>query len=108
MQYSQQSDNQNNNDLKKYTPIFIIVGVILLLVVFWGRITKTIPAGHGGVLFRLFGGGVDTEHQHQDIQSIIEDAIGPEATLVLLIHLAVFSSGTLQVSNGICHFSFPP
>ncbi len=66
MQYSQQSDNQNNSDLKKYTPIFILVGVIFLLVIFWGRITKTIPAGHGGVLFRLFGGGVDTSKTYEE------------------------------------------
>ncbi|MBO5854528.1 MAG: hypothetical protein J6Q61_07315 [Bacteroidales bacterium] len=66
MQYSQQSDNQNNNELKKYTPIFIIVGIIFLLIMFWGRITKTIPAGHGGVLFRLFGGGVDTSKTYEE------------------------------------------
>ena len=66
MQYSQQSDNQNNNELKKYTPIFIVVGIIFLLIIFWGRITKTIPAGHGGVLFRLFGGGVDTSKTYEE------------------------------------------
>jgi regulator of protease activity HflC (stomatin/prohibitin superfamily) len=33
---------------------------------FWGRITKTIPAGHGGVLFRLFGGGVDTSKTYEE------------------------------------------
>ena len=66
MQYSQQSDNQNSNDLKKYTPIFVIVGIIFLLIMFWGRITKTIPAGHGGVLFRLFGGGVDTSKTYEE------------------------------------------
>ena len=66
MQYSQQSDNRNNNELKKYTPIFVIVGIIFLLIMFWGRITKTIPAGHGGVLFRLFGGGVDTSKTYEE------------------------------------------
>ena len=66
MQYSQQSDNRGNNDLKRYTPIFIVVGIIFLLIVFWGRITKTIPAGHGGVLFRLFGGGVDVTRTYEE------------------------------------------
>ncbi|MBR4155636.1 MAG: prohibitin family protein [Bacteroidales bacterium] len=66
MQYSQQSDNRNNNELKKYTPIFVVVGIIFLLIMFWGRITKTIPAGHGGVLFRLFGGGVDTSKTYEE------------------------------------------
>lgn len=66
MEYSQQSNNQDPNSLKKYTPIFIIIGIIFLLIVFWGRITKTIPAGHGGVLFRLFGGGVDTSRTYEE------------------------------------------
>ncbi len=66
MEYTQQSNNRNNNDLRKYTPIFIIVGIVFLLILFWGRITKTIPAGHGGVLFRLFGGGVDTSRTYEE------------------------------------------
>lgn len=66
MEYSQQSNNRNNNELKKYTPIFIIVGIVFLVILFWGRITKTIPAGHGGVLFRLFGGGVDVTRTYEE------------------------------------------
>ncbi len=66
MEYSQQSNNRNNNELKRYTPIIVIVGIVFLLIVFWGRITKTIPAGHGGVMFRLFGGGVDTSRTYEE------------------------------------------
>lgn len=66
MEYTQQSNNRNNNDLKRYTPIFVVVGIIFLLIVFWSRITKTIPAGHGGVMFRLFGGGVDTSRTYEE------------------------------------------
>ena len=66
MEYTQQSNNRNNNDLKKYTPIFVVVGIVFLLILFWGRITKTIPAGHGGVMFRLFGGGVDTSRTYEE------------------------------------------
>ena len=66
MEYTQQSNNHNNNELKKYTPFLIIGGIVLLLIIFWSRITVTIPAGHGGVLFRLFGGGVDTEHTYEE------------------------------------------
>ncbi len=28
--------------------------------------TVTIPAGHGGVLFKLFSGGVDTERTYKE------------------------------------------
>ena len=66
MEYSQQSNNRNNNELKRYTPIIVVVGIVFLLIVFWGRITKTIPAGHGGVMFRLFGGGVDTSRTYEE------------------------------------------
>ena len=51
---------------------------------------------------------IDTEDHNQNVQSIVQNAINPETTLVLFVHLAIFGSGTLQVSNGICHFSFPP
>ena len=63
MQYQQQNQE---NPLKKHTPIIIIACVILLLIIFWSRITVTIPAGHGGVLFRLFGGGVDTSRTYEE------------------------------------------
>ena len=66
MEYSQQSNNRNNNELRKYTPIIIVVAAVFLLILFWGRITKTIPAGHGGVMFRLFGGGVDTSRTYEE------------------------------------------
>jgi len=53
-------------DFKKILPIAILVGAILLLIIFWSRMTTTVPAGHGGVLFRLFSGGVDTEKTYEE------------------------------------------
>ncbi|MCD4746644.1 MAG: prohibitin family protein [Bacteroidales bacterium] len=53
---------QEEINLKKVVPIIIIVIAIILLIVFWSRMTVTVEAGHGGVLFRTFGGGIDTEH----------------------------------------------
>lgn len=53
-------------DFKRILPIAIIVGAVLLVIIFWSRMTVTIPAGHGGVLFRLFDGGVDTEQTYQE------------------------------------------
>lgn len=65
MEYSQQSDNQKSG-IKRYTPLLIVIGIVLLLIIFWNRITVTIPAGHGGVIFRLFGGGVDTTKTYDE------------------------------------------
>lgn len=64
MQYSQNQSTDIN--FRKVLPYAIIVGAILLLIIFWNRITITIPAGHGGVLFRLFGGGVQTEKTYNE------------------------------------------
>ncbi len=47
-------------NFKRVIPIGIIVLAIILLIVFWSRMTVNIPAGHGGVIFRTFSGGVDT------------------------------------------------
>ncbi|MCP4550523.1 MAG: prohibitin family protein, partial [Bacteroidetes bacterium] len=35
-------------------------------IIFWSRMTITIDAGHGGVLFRTFGGGIDTENTYDE------------------------------------------
>ena len=62
MEYTQQYGNHNDKpfNTKKYIPIIIGIVAFLLVLIFWNRITVTIPAGHGGVLYRLFGGGIDT------------------------------------------------
>lgn len=53
-------------NLKKILPIAIILGVVLLIVIFWSRMTVSIPGGHGGVLFKLFAGGIDTENTYRE------------------------------------------
>lgn len=55
MEYTQ--NNNDNGNMKKYIPWMVTIGAVLLLIIFWNRISVTIPAGHGGVLFRMFGGG---------------------------------------------------
>ncbi len=60
------NQQQQNLDFKRILPIAIIVGAVLLLIIFWSRMTVTIPAGHGGVLFKLFAGGVDTEMTYKE------------------------------------------
>lgn len=51
---------QQEFDLRKALPIGIVVVVIIFIMIFWSRVTTTIEAGHAGVLFKTFGGGVDT------------------------------------------------
>ena len=53
------AQQQQEISLKKIFPIGISVLIIVLLIVFWSRMTVTVPAGHAGVLFRLMS-GVDT------------------------------------------------
>lgn len=64
MQYTQTTPPQLNT--KKIMPYAIVIGALLLLLIFWNRITVTIPAGHGGVLFKLFGGGVQTDRTYNE------------------------------------------
>lgn len=45
---------------KKVLPVGIIIVAVIMLIIFWSSMTITIDAGRGGVLFRTFGGGVDT------------------------------------------------
>jgi len=52
---------QQDFNLKKIAPIAIVVAAVIFVIIFWSRMTVTIEAGHAGVLFRTFTGGVDTE-----------------------------------------------
>lgn len=54
---------QQEVSLKKLFPIGIGVLVLIIVIASWSRMTVTVPAGHAGVLFRLFG-GVDTVNVH--------------------------------------------
>lgn len=55
---------QEELNLKKIIPTAIIIVAIILIIVFWSKMTITIDAGEGGVLFRRFGGGVDTSRTY--------------------------------------------
>jgi len=51
---------QQEFNIKKAIPIIVVVAAIIFLIVFWSRMTITIGAGHAGVMFETFGGGIDT------------------------------------------------
>ena len=55
---------QDEINLKKVLPIGIIILAVIFLIIFWSRMTVTIDAGHGGVLFKTFGGGIDKENTY--------------------------------------------
>lgn len=46
---------------KRMIPIAIVVIAAIILIVSWNSITVTIEAGHGGVLFKRFGGGIELD-----------------------------------------------
>ncbi len=52
---------QQELNLKKLAPIAIVILAVVFVIIFWSRMTITVEAGHAGVLFRTFMGGVDTE-----------------------------------------------
>jgi regulator of protease activity HflC (stomatin/prohibitin superfamily) len=48
-------------DIRKIRP-FIIFGIVLVvLLISWSRITVTIPAGHAGLIYQTFSGGITTD-----------------------------------------------
>lgn len=55
------AQQQQEINLKKIIPITVIVIVVIVLLVSWSNITVTVDAGHGGVLFKRFGGGIELE-----------------------------------------------
>jgi len=45
-------------------PIALIVAALIVLIISWNSITVNIDAGHGGVLFRRFGGGIELDRTY--------------------------------------------
>lgn len=46
---------------KRFIPIAAIVVIIIIALISWNSITVTINAGHAGVLFKRFGGGIELD-----------------------------------------------
>jgi regulator of protease activity HflC (stomatin/prohibitin superfamily) len=46
---------------KKLIPVAVLVVGIIILLISWNSITVTIEAGHGGVLFKRFSGGIELD-----------------------------------------------
>jgi regulator of protease activity HflC (stomatin/prohibitin superfamily) len=56
-----QQQPQGELNMKKVFPILLIFGAIILVVLFWSRMTITIGAGESGVVFNTFGKGIDVD-----------------------------------------------
>lgn len=51
---------------KRVITITLISVLVIILIAFGSRMFITIPAGHGGVIFRTFSGGVDQEKVYSE------------------------------------------
>lgn len=49
---------------KTLITIVLAIVLVILVIVFGSRMTTTIEAGHAGVLFKTFGGGLDTKNTY--------------------------------------------
>lgn len=55
------ANQQQDVNVKKVLPIVFIVGAIILLILFWSRMTVTMEPGERGIVFKTFMGGIDVE-----------------------------------------------
>lgn len=53
-------------NLRKYRPLIFISILLFILLISWTSITVNISAGHRGVLFQPFGGGIKTERAYSE------------------------------------------
>ncbi len=58
---NQNRQQQGEINMKKVLPLVFIFGAIILLILFWSRMTVTIGAGQSGVMFNTFGQGINLE-----------------------------------------------
>ncbi|MEA3504182.1 MAG: prohibitin family protein [Bacteroidota bacterium] len=52
---------QEEINMKKMVPTAIIIIAVIFLIAFGSKMTVTIPAGHAGVKFQTFAGGIEKE-----------------------------------------------
>lgn len=57
---------QHDINVKRVLPVGLIIISIVILIALWSRLTVTVKSGEAGVLFRLLGGGVDTEKTYTE------------------------------------------
>ncbi len=57
------NQQQGEFNTKKVVPIILLAVAVIILIIFWSRMTVTIPGGSRGVVFSTFAGGIDTDQQ---------------------------------------------
>jgi len=94
--------NQSELNIKKIIPIAIIIFGIVILIALWSRITVTVESGQAGVMFRLLGGGVDTERTYGEgfhfINPLNDMYIYDVRQQEVAESMAVLSSNGLEIS----------
>lgn len=55
---------QQEFNTRRAIPVIIAVVALIVLIVSWNSITITVEAGHAGVLFKRFGGGIELERTY--------------------------------------------
>jgi regulator of protease activity HflC (stomatin/prohibitin superfamily) len=51
---------------RRFIPIIAIIIIVIVALISWSSITVTIEAGHAGVLFRRFGGGIELDKTYSE------------------------------------------
>ena len=63
----QQNQGPQLNLGNKFSFMIVLIGAgLLVLILFWSRMTVTVGSGEAGVLFRTFGTGVDVENTYSE------------------------------------------
>ncbi len=63
---NQNPQHPGDLNMKKIVPIALVFGAIILVFLFWSRMTITVGAGQSGVIFNTFGKGIDLEQPPLD------------------------------------------
>ena len=98
-------------NLKKILPIAAIVFGLMIVIGLWSKITVTVESGQAGVLFKLLGGGVETEQTYSEgfhfisplnkmfIYDVRQQEVGEK--------MSVLSSNGLEISLDISMWYHP-
>lgn len=93
---------QQEISIKRIVSSGAIVIAVIFVIIFFVRMTVTIGAGHAGVIFRLFGGGIDTTQTYNEgfhlISPLNEMIVYETRQQEIAEDMNVLSSNGLEIS----------